>query len=337
MNLSQCVALVLDLLDPEVQQRFAEEPLLVLRDDLGLKVSALENISNARSGGGACDGTSFVDDGVILYVPTPFSRRENFTLGHELGHWLIPQSDEVMEWLLQQHHADQLMETVCDRVAQRLLLPTAAIEAVVANQPVRAEHVIDLFESTQASRQACVIAIANRLPYVGAVALIDRADHSILFASIQPDPEQGWPTVIPWKGQQLPSGHRLAGLAPGESVTAKMPWTDKWDRRAYFYVDAASDERRITAVFSDIDLWNSEQLHLDAAREFDQRPTATVHCCGSQRTARGYPCPTCKQHLCPECQRCKCDRIAAREQPCSSCRIHFQAHLLIKGLCEMCR
>ncbi len=337
MNLSQCVALVLDLLEPEIQQRFAEEPLVVLREDLGLRVSALEKVSGARSGGGACDGTSFIDDNVILYVPTPNSRREQFTLGHELGHWLIPQCDEVMEWILQQRNASQLVETICDQVAQRLLLPPASIDLVVADGPVRAEHVNELFESTQASRQACAIAVANRLPHVGAVALIDRTDNSVVFASIRPDPEQGWPTVIPWKGQLLPAGHRLAGLAAGASVTGKMPWTDRWDRRTDFYVDAVSDQRRIVAVFSDIDLWNSEHLHLDAARDFDQRPTATIHCCGSQRTVRGYPCPTCRQQFCPECHRCKCDQVAAREQRCSSCYLNFQVHLLSNGLCEMCR
>lgn len=337
MNLDQCVTRLTELLTPEIRQRFAEDPLLVLRDDLGLKVSPIETLTNARSEGGACDGTSFVEDGVILYVPTPHNRRENFTLGHELGHWLIPQSDEVMEWILDQDHSKRLVETVCDRLAQRLLLPATSITSVLGDRPVRAEHVVELFERTQASRPVCAIAVANRLPHVGAVALIGRADREVLFASIRPDPELGWPLVIPWKGQLMAPGHRLTNLPADGSVTGKMPWTDKWGRSANFYVDAVSDDRRITAVFSDVDLWNSESLHLDGPRDFDERPTATIQCCGARRTVRGYPCSTCGEHFCPQCRRCRCDRIAAREQSCDNCFLRFQPHLLIDGLCEECR
>ncbi|MBF6302905.1 hypothetical protein IU459_36120 [Nocardia amamiensis] len=337
MNLDQCVARLLDLLTPEVQQRFAEEPLLALREDLKLNVAPIEYPPDTRRQGGACDGTSFIEDGVILYVSTPYNRRENFTLGHELGHWLIPQSDEVMEWIVEQDHAEQLVETVCDRVAQRLLLPPASIASVVGRPPVRAAHIIELFDRTQASRPVCAIAIATRLPHVGAVALIDRAEGKVLFASVRPDPEEGWPLVVPWKGQLLPAGHRLASLNAGVSVTGKMFWKDQWDRRAEYYVDAVSDHRRITAVFSDIDLWDCESLHLDGTRDFDQRPTATIHCCGSTRTVRGYPCPECNEQFCPECGRCRCQRRAAREQACHGCLLRFQAHLVVGGLCEECR
>ncbi|MEV0048856.1 hypothetical protein AB0H60_36080 [Nocardia rhamnosiphila] len=270
-------------------------------------------------------------------MPTPTSRRENFTLGHELGHWLIEQSDEVMEWILVQDNPDEVAETVCDRVAQRLLLPSESIDSVVAGTPIQASHVNELLSLTQASRPVCAIAIANRLPHVGAVALIDRATGEVLFASIRADPEEGWPMVVPWKGQSLPAGHRLSGLAAGASVTGKMFWQDRWGRRADYYIDAVSDRQRVTAVLSDIDLWDSETLHLDAARDFDRRPTSTVHCCGTSQTVRGYPCPKCNEMFCPDCGHCRCDRIAAREQRCNSCYLSFQPQLLAGGLCEECR
>jgi len=89
MNLENCVEQALSLLADDVRARFAGDPMVVLRDDLKLTVTAVEHLSEARTDGGACDGVSFLKDGVILYAPTPWSRRENFTLAHELGHWVL--------------------------------------------------------------------------------------------------------------------------------------------------------------------------------------------------------------------------------------------------------
>src|SRR6266851_6106818 len=41
-----------------------------------------------RGSGGWCDGLSILEDSRIIYVSGP-GRRENFTLLHELGHFLV--------------------------------------------------------------------------------------------------------------------------------------------------------------------------------------------------------------------------------------------------------
>lgn len=338
VNLDQCVERAVRRLDDAVRARFATSPLTVLRKDLGLKVEGVDHLADRRNDGGACDGVSFLQDGVILYAPTPYSRRENFTLAHELGHWLVDQVEEVYDWVADQQDPQRLLETVCDRIAQRLLLPDDIVNSVLTGGPVRARHVLDLYRASEASRPACSIAVANRLPRLGAVAIIDRIAEVVKYASVRPDPEEGWPAVFPWPGQPVPSGQPLKNLAPGSGMTRKTFWRTPWGRQQDYYVDAISDDKRVIAIFSDIDVWNAERLHIDQARDFDQRPVSEIRCCGQTRTVRGYPCGDCGEPYCPECGRCRCQRLAQKEQMCAGrCFLTFQPHLLVDGLCEECR
>lgn len=133
MNLEGCVGQALSVLTDDVRARFAGDLFSVLRDDLELTVRAVEHLARSRDGGGACDGVSFLQGGVILYAPTPASRRENFTLAHELGHWLAERAPDIYDWIADQDEPGRLLETVCDPIAQQLLLPESAATAVIAN------------------------------------------------------------------------------------------------------------------------------------------------------------------------------------------------------------
>lgn len=338
MNLDQCVDRALNHLDEAVRGRFAANPLEVLRNDLSLKVRRVDHLADRRDDGGACDGLSFLQDGVILYAPTPYSRRENFTLAHELGHWLVEQAEELYDWLADQGDPPRMLETVCDRIAQRLLLPEEVVVSVVAGEPIRARHVLKLYLASHASGPACSIALANRLPQLGAVAIIDRAKDVVQYASVRPDPEEGWPVVFPWPGQAVPVGHPFRSMPPGAGITRKTFWRTAWGNQQEYYIDAVSDDRRVIAVFSDIDVWGAERLHIGEPREFDRRPVSEIHCCGRVQAVRGYPCQDCGQPYCPHCGHCRCQRIAQKEQMCvGGCFLRFQPHLLVNGLCEECR
>ena len=282
---------------------------------------------------------SFLQDGVILFAPSPLSRRQNFTLAHELGHWLINQAEGVFDWVADQDDPPRVMETICDRIAQRLLLPEASVDAVFATRdPVRAAHLLELFDATQASRPVCAIALSRRLPGLGAVVIIDRSSATVTHASVRPDPEQGWPVVFPWPGQAVPSGHPFNAAAPDFAYTRRSFWRDTWGRQQDYYIDALADGSRLIAVFSAADLWQAEHLHLDGLREFDQRPTTDIRCCGQTRAVRAWPCPDCGEPNCPKCGLCRCARQAQREELCAgTCFLRFQPHLLVNGLCEECR
>ena len=338
MNLDQAVDLAVAQMDDASRARFPNDPLAVLREDLLLTVQPAEHL-RSRADGGACDGMSFLQDGVILYAPSPQSRRENFTLAHELGHWLIDQSEAVWDWVADQDDPPRVMETLCDRIAQALLLPKASIDAALNTRaPVRAAQVLELFGASQASRPVCAIALARRLPGLGAVVIIERFSATVTHSSVRPDPDQGWPRVFPWPGQVVPNGHPFNAASPGFTFTRRSFWRDRWDQQQDYYIDALVEGPRLIAVFSATDIWQAEPLHLDAPREFDERPTNNIRCCGQNRAVRAWPCPTCGQPNCPQCGLCRCERQAQREQLCAgSCFLRFQPHLLVNGLCEDCR
>lgn len=315
--------------------RFMSEPFAVI-GELGIRVRAASHLDRERADGGACDGVSYLDDGVILYRPTG-NQREFFTLAHEVGHFLVLELPGIYDWLFAQENSEKLLETVCDRIAHLLLVPDSALRSAVGSGPAAARHIVELSSSTLASRPVCAIAVASELPGTGAVVLIDRADGVVLYSSVRPDPDLGWPGVIPWPGQSTPSGHPLLGLAAGSTLTRKTFWATPWGSRENFYVDAVVDRSYVVAVFSDRDLWNCERLHLDGPREFVRRPEATRFCCGERRQVRGFPCPACGAHFCPVCRRCECDRRTARDQTCQECGMEKQKHLLDEaGVCVDC-
>lgn len=338
MTLDECAAFALAIIDPDVRNRFAADPLSVLRDDLQLVVKPAEHLGVARETAGACDGTSFLDDGVILYAPSPNSRRENFTLGHELGHWLVEQVDDVLDWIADQRVPNAVLESVCDRIAQSLLLSEDIIDVVVGVGPVRAAHLIGLFEASVASHPVCAIGLARRLPCLGAVVIIDPRARRVQYASIAADGVDGWPRVCPWPGQDVPAGHPTLTVSPGTDVTRRSFWRTPWGDQQDYYIDATPFGHRVAAVFAEHDLWGAERLHLDRGHSVDDRPEADIYCCGEHQTVRGYPCSDCGQPYCRICKLCRCQRSAAAEQLCAgSCFIKYRPNLLVNGLCEECR
>lgn len=341
-TIEECVETALASLSQEIRVRFAASPVAVLRDSLGLTVRHAEHLSVERGDGGACDGVSFLEDGVILYAQTPGSRRENFTLAHELGHWLVDQNPPIYDWLFEQPDPNQELETVCDRIARELLLADSDIDTVLTGGPVQARHVLDLYERSNASIPACAIALASKLPGTGAVMIIDHGadlDEAVVrYSSVRPDPERGWPKVYPWPGQIVPPGHPLRSIRAGGSVQRRTFWAMPWGTQADFYVDAVEFEGRWVVVMADTDLWGAERFHPIDSRDFDERPEREVSCCGETRVVRGYPCSKCAQMHCPLCGKCRCDRLNDELAMCAGgCFLKFRPNLLINGLCEECR
>jgi hypothetical protein len=355
-TLDDCVAAALGAMGQEVRTRFVLDPLATMRTDLGLKVTAAEHLAERRADAGACDGLSFLKDGVILYAPTDNSRRENFTLAHELGHWLVGKVPKIFDWLVEQPTPKQALETLCDLIAQRLLLADAAITSVVGDGPIRAQHVIDLYEATQASIPVCAIALAARLTGLCAIVVVDIDPNAfddravVRYASVRPDPSEGWPKVYPWPGQAVPPGHPFQHLLSRAQTGFLLAlesrelqklsfWSTPWGERAPFYLDAvAPSRRRVIGILADTDLWGAERFHPAERRDYDQRPEREITCCGQTRKVRGYPHDPCGQIHCPACGKCRCDRRDDELVLCGgNCFLKYKPHLLIKGLCEDCR
>jgi len=332
----ECAAIALAELAEDTARRFIDDPLGALRDDLNLTVRAVDHLEGSRTDGGVCDGVSYLSDGVVLYRRTG-NRRENFTLAHELGHWLVDRSDAIYDRLAAENDPAKLLESICDQVARRLLLPDQRITTILNSTSVEARHVLDLYSSSSASLHACVVALKDSLPGLGALLVIEPGGESVRYASVRPHDQLGWPTVYPWPGQSVPSGHPLRNIRPGGTVRQRTFWRMPWGTSAEFYMDAVADPHRTVAILSAEDLWEAEKFHPAVTREYAQRPDLETRCCGQARTVRGWPCDSCGQPYCPACGMCTCQRQSAAEALCSACFMSYLPHLLVNGLCEDCR
>lgn len=336
MKTDDLVALAVEQLAPEVRERVRQDVRASLENDLDCVVRELPDDGPHRAAHGSCDGISYMtDQAVILFRATP-SRRENFTLAHELGHLLVRDCDEIQDWLADHEDPERAEEWLCDLIAQRLLLPPSFVDGIP--RPLTAVGVVDLFDRSEASLAACAVAAAGLLNGPAGIILIEVPTGQIDLASIQPDSIQGFPANFPWRGQALPVGHPLQQLrrSAAGNRRGRMTWTTPWGARTDYYVDATRFRGQILAIFSDQDIWDSERLHLDPEREYLPERRGTVSCCGQIREVSTFPCPSCGEHYCPKCGHCRCDKRAATEVFCERCFLRKQAHLVVDGVCVDC-
>ena len=324
-------------LDAGVRAAIANDPRRAIEEQLGLRVIEQGTLGE-RGNGGWCDGLSIIDEGVIFFAPTANSKRANFTLCHEVAHYLIEgdTDSETLDWVADQTDPDQVIEHVCDLVASRLLVPDAMVTNVLEAVGPGGPAVAELFSRSEASREVCTIALADRLSCDGFIALVNRDEDVVTFASRA---HEGRP--YPPRRAPVPAGHPLLRLSDGESATAEAwwPWPD--GTRQPFYQSASRDGRWVYAVLAAHDLWQVTQFHPAPA----ERPTVTVPegrltCpCGYRGAARGFPCSTCNKISCPQCHECDCDRKERiARKPCKRCTVSVPvAQLDEDGYCTGCQ
>lgn len=322
-------------LPPEVREALAGAPAAALKRHFGLETRPTRQ-PPSRGEGGWCDGLSILEDRLILYVPAQTPRRDNFTLLHEFGHFLAREDEDFLVWVADQPETARVIEAVCDRVAAGLLLPKALVEDVLAGQSPAARHIQELYQRSQASREACIVALSRYLGTEGFIALIERDPTRVRFAARSVDTRP-----YAWRGDPLPPGHPLRALRAEDSLRQQGWWPrPSGDRRGY-WMDAVADDRYTYAIFAARDLWQSPGLHVieEAELEAPRGYSAAVRCpsCGFRGTTSSYPCGACHRPYCPQCKRCECDRQKALTVTCSECRIGHPRHLVRDGMCEPCR
>ena len=80
-------------------------------------------------------------------------------------------------------HGVNLEDDICDALAGQILIPDHVVDDVVPAKGPTAESVIELFERTHASREACCVRAAQRVMGEGYVMLCDSAGTAIFTAS----------------------------------------------------------------------------------------------------------------------------------------------------------
>lgn len=325
-------------LDPDVRDALSKDPRAALREHLHLKVRATDQAPR-RGDQGTCDGISILNKGTVIYVPTPESRRENFTMLHEGGHHLASKNDDLLDWVADQRDQKETMrvlEEVCDRFAAGLLLPPGLIDGILDGHRPAASHFVELFKQSSASREVCAIALSKRLGCEGFVALISRNRWQVMFASRVADTRP-----YAWRDDEIPATHPLRTLAVGSSGRFEGWWDAPGGDRREYYVDAISDDRHIYAIFSDDDLWKIAKFHGRATSSIRSGGlyTAEVHCrsCGFQGITHQFPCSTCGKPHCPQCKKCECEHRERNLVVCSGCFIKVPRRTVVDGLCTDCQ
>jgi hypothetical protein len=332
MNLTGWAARIVGELDEDLRRDLAENLAVAIELHFGLTVTPSDAFG-VRGAGGWCDGVSIIDGGLILYRPTP-SRRENFTLMHELAHHLVASNIECLSWLADQPEPFRMLEQLCDQIAAELLVQPHEITAALDDGPPDADAVVALFEATEASRSACAIAVARKLPCAGFVVLVEEGSDEVFFAARARDTRP-----YAWHGDRLPAAHALRQDPPPARALAWWPYPTGSVRREYF-MSATTHLGWVFAVFAENNLFGVPGFHIPQTIEADRSYDGEITCpCGYRGKTRWWPCNNCDVSQCPRCGECDCDRRERREKrvACTNCFSSVLPHLLVDGLCDGCR
>lgn len=303
-------------------------------ESLGYTVVAEPALTSKRGAGGWCDGLSFAEHHTVMYAPTPGSKKENFTLLHEVAHILVENDDGALIWLADRNDPDVELERLCEEIAAALVVPEDMLDDVVGTGPITGDDLKTLVACSAASGPACAIALSTRLSS-GVVVLIDRANARVIHSALRGEDLK----VYPWKQGEVPLDHPLLNLEPGTSMMRKLTWTDEWERQQTYYVSAVATEKRVYAVFSVTDLWGVDKFHGGQAPPAKSNaPRRGVRChCGYTGNATGWPCDTCGHQYCPKCGDCDCQRRDRAQGTCSACFCKAPPNDLEDGVCSGCR
>lgn len=324
-------------IDRKVREQLAVDPARAMYEHFGLTVQPSNTLSQ-RGSGGWCDGLSFRRHNEVLYAPSPFSKRMYFTLLHELGHKLTDEEadPQILDWLGELPDERRVVEQVCDLVAGRLLVPDGTIVGVLEGGRPTGLALAQLHKITNASREACAVALARHLGCPGFIAVI--RDDTVTFTARTGDPQPA-----PWRDVPVPSSHPLRSLQHDAIQAMESWWPDFSGKRHRYYQQAFREGPWAYAVFAENDLWSVARLHLPGEERRPQdRDRVDFKCtnCGLARRTRTFVCNRCGGPACPECEYCQaCDPTDNLPRAmCKRCFITVLSHLLdSEGRCPDCQ
>src|SRR5580692_7705625 len=123
MTLKQHVSRLVGAIPENLRLALSADPETALSGLPGIRVMPVPQLRDARGVSGWCDGLSFMNDGIICYAPSPWSRRQNFTLLHEFAHLCVEGDDDALDWLADRAEPPAELERLCDAIAAEILIP----------------------------------------------------------------------------------------------------------------------------------------------------------------------------------------------------------------------
>jgi hypothetical protein len=307
-------------------------PAEAIRTHFGLAVETLPIAATS-----ACSVEGRYDEGLgrIVIAPGVHHRRETFTLLHELGHHLAYQVNAVADFL-EAAATEDAEEDFADALAAAILLPEELVARHITPAGPDATDVAALFNDPdcRASREACVVAAAQRLQGSGYVVVAD-LDGTVRFAARSRTPYRISRNTAQAPDSTLARAGR-GSRARAEAETLRYRTGHATDPHA---ADAARHGDYVFGVFTTgRPAWaGALWIPPDSGPPVEQ--AACPHpACGHEWNAFGHPCSVCGEHRCPACDRCECSSPSApRSALCSGCFLYVPPRQLAGGLCSECR
>jgi IrrE N-terminal-like domain len=325
---------------PERRGQLAINPVAAIRD-MGVMVAEMPPASTSEAC--SCDGAYFpatpATEALIGYAKTPGSRRENFTLLHELAHHLIRLDDHLLCEIADfDGDMDTLEERICDAFAGRVLVPDEVVTRVLGSRRPEAADLRALFQACNGSREACAVRLAERLPCDGYVALLDQTTRTVRFASASPGSEYAW-----GRGSPLPSGHVAWRAVAAGSYRGEGEVVWRSGQRKQFWLDAVCDgSTAVVAIFAANRYWTGSGLSiLSDVSTTKATPTlfsGTCRHCGAD-TYGTRACEKCGDVKCRKCGKCGCGAPAPLVKTCTECHMQKGKALFPAGssVCRECK
>lgn len=246
-------------------------------------------------------------------------RRQSFSALHEGAHHLLTTMVGLNSGVAEVLYAmtdggKELEEDVAEAFAARLLLPEREVSPLIGPEGIDAAAIVRLFGGTAASREACAVWAADRLPAPGYV-IVAETDGTVRFAARAGD---SFPIARDTPQPRTPLA-RAGQIGRARSVDSL--YYRSGVQTDPLQIDAILDADLVLAVaMTDSAPW--AKLNLPVVPQ----PRAVAgYCenCGADFESHESACPTCDQRRCPRCSRCGCETGASRgERTCTEC---FQA------------
>jgi Zn-dependent peptidase ImmA (M78 family) len=286
----------------------------------------------------------------ITVVHSRSQGRQNFTGLHELGHQLVAQDDDLQDLFAMEPAADRKFEEdVCDAIAAEFLLPDETVDRYIDELGPTARAVVELFHDRRASREACCVRAAQRIPGAGHVMLArDGVARFTAAANTQFRVRRQTPQ---------PDDHPIVRAADRGSCRGEAPV--RYSSGALsdrYFVDAVADDDYVFAVFLDSKPPWVQGLTVMSSATQDEwgnlsvTETVEASCphCDVDFEALGAPCPTCRAYFHRGrggCGECSCGTAASatarppvKDAQCDSCFVRrpMGDFSTGTGTCDVC-
>lgn len=267
------------------------------------------------------------DPPTLIVTESMSRRRQQFTLLHELGHHIQRTDIDLGTRIVEHREPEAFEDDCCDAFAAQILLPDDLVNAHISGRGPTVGTATELFESSNASRAAICVRLANRLQSPGTVVVLDKTG-IVTFAAARGG------LYPPARGSDQTGNPLVRSALDTEQAgrTAVRDDAQVWYRDGHsserLYGQAAwAGDRLFLVMVAYSAPWLSMSPPRDGtAQHTKDRWEQCEHC---QRSfVIGFTCRSCGQPRCPA-GHCGCTTKA--EKTCTECFIQKHASQFAPG------